>query len=478
MKKLLPILSFITPVKKILWIFFLPFTFINFVYSQDLLPKGAKLERIEYSVIGEVAIGYVYKNKFVENQKVTLLYLRRPSNSVTDTIISGTYFTKDGIAYIEGVYYDSESYNEVKKYIYKGLFQVSNTEKNEFTANPKKTYKYTSDGRVRKFNSKIERREITNFKQYESSRQGKEIKNTYMEKQTDGTYSLKIEYFNNKITTVESQTSKLKPNIEQSQPIEITFRNNDVLVGTVGAVEYSDYRVNGEYRFSTGETIIKNNFYVSTSESGNSFGQFNYLINDILNSIRDGKFSGEKTIFADGSVAESGWFKQYNLTSDDIWQIFHYCKTLTQIRDKAVQFIEEKQRKLQEKQIAKAREEQALQERKQNIIAEYGEHYGALISKGEIDVGMSQEMVNWVWSRDYFVVSKSARNGQSMEIWEFSKDKMQMAILNEGAKNKDSGGGEAALAAIFALGLAEQLGGMRPPQMLIFTNGKLTDIYR
>ena len=47
---------------------------------------------------------------------------------------------------------------------------------------------------------------------------------------------------------------------------------------------------------------------------------------------------------------------------------------------------------------------------------------------------------------------------------------MQLALLNEGT--------EAALAAIYLMGFAEQLGGMNVPQRLIFTNGKLTDIYR
>lgn len=91
---------------------------------------------------------------------------------------------------------------------------------------------------------------------------------------------------------------------------------------------------------------------------------------------------------------------------------------------------------------------------------------------------MSQLMVNEVWNKEFFVISKSVRSGESIEIWEFSKDKMQMAIINEGAKHKDSGGGEAALAAIFLMGLSEQLGGPKPPQMIVFTNNKLTDIYR
>ena len=87
-------------------------------------------------------------------------------------------------------------------------------------------------------------------------------------------------------------------------------------------------------------------------------------------------------------------------------------------------------------------------------------------------------MVNEIWCKDFFVISKSVRNGISMDIWEFSKDKMQLAIIKEGAKNKENGGGEAAMSMIFMMQFAEKLGGPTAPKTLIFSNNKLTDIYR
>jgi hypothetical protein len=154
---------------------------------------------------------------------------------------------------------------------------------------------------------------------------------------------------------------------------------------------------------------------------------------------------------------------------------------MTEKHNLAIQLYEEQQQKLQAEKIAKQKAEEkkkiAEQKKKQALIAKYGTHYGTLISEGELDVGMSQLMVNEVWNKEFFVISKSVRSGESIEIWEFSKDKMQMAIINEGAKHKDSGGGEAAIAAIFLMELSDALGGPSAPQMIIFTNNKF-DIYR
>jgi hypothetical protein len=50
---------------------------------------------------------------------------------------------------------------------------------------------------------------------------------------------------------------------------------------------------------------------------------------------------------------------------------------------------------------------------------------------------------------------------------------MEMAII------KSSGGAnQEALATLFLVGLSKQLGGPTIPQMIIFTNNKLTDVYR
>ena len=134
-----------------------------------------------------------------------------------------------------------------------------------------------------------------------------------------------------------------------------------------------------------------------------------------------------------------------------------------------------------EEKIARLQSEEkkrvADQKRKQEYISKYGEYYGTLVSQGELRAGMSTAMVNAVFPKDLFIISESTRNGQSVEIWQFSKDKMETAIMLEGAKNKEEGV-IGALATAFLIALSEQMGGPTIPRMLIFKNNKLTDIYR
>ena len=457
------------------------------------LPKKAKLQAIIYPKTGVIAVGYVEKKQFVENQKLTFLeksgrnvnlglyfiserdgvfYIqsrydkndKQPLSSL-DTIASGMYFTKDGNAYISGILHS----NLINKSVYGGVFQISNTKAgNNLTTNPNETfysllsYQYTNK-------LKISIADIYSYQGYYNSKNPVTLQKHAVD------YLLKIKFDDRILETFVSSDDVKKYGfltfddlIKSSQNVTLNYTNGNVFVGVVEK-KYDDDKYTpkqGEFRFKTGE-IYK----------GILGGRYLWYINGRIFVPDQGE-----TTFADGTTANGDWLKQYNFTDNEWQQIYGNSKSLTEIRDNAVRVNEEKQIKLREEKIAKAQAEQEKlleeQQRKQEYISKYGEHFGTLISQGALEVGMSQAMVGEVWNKDFFVVSKSVRNGKSFEIWEFSKDKMQIAIMNEGVKNKDNGGGEAALAAIFLMELSESLGGPTVPKMIIFTNNKLTDIYR
>jgi len=108
------------------------------------LPHNAKLKTIKFKEFNYAAKGYVTNENFVEGQVITFLRTEKKeiytpiigninSNTLSDTIISGTYFIKDGISYLEGkkeeikVYRDRNVNGTKKRIITKGLFKVTNS---------------------------------------------------------------------------------------------------------------------------------------------------------------------------------------------------------------------------------------------------------------------------------------------------------------------------------------------------------------
>lgn len=126
---------------------------------------------------------------------------------------------------------------------------------------------------------------------------------------------------------------------------------------------------------------------------------------------------------------------------------------------------EERQKKEQEEQEEQRRQQQRRkiaaqkERRRKNMVAKYGEHYGSLIAKGKIVLGMNKSMVADALNgkMEYFY-EKSVRivNGKRIEIWYRTSKYTSML------------GG-------FLGGFAE-LGMMSYPKVVRFTNGKVTAI--
>ena len=357
--------------KKVLLILIAIIGLLEPAFSQTPLPKGATLQTIEYGYQGKfVATGYVHKKQFVEQQQIT--FSKRFS---LDTIISGTYFTENGTAYIEGTRYSS---TDQTKSIYKGLFQVCNTSaEKELTTNPKEFREL-----------KIQDIDISYFHQsvYSDNFYKSCIKNVYIEKQTDGTYSLMItgwKTFESQFPEFpgkrlkEQEISNLEENIDSDQQIKLTYSDGDIFVGN---------KYGGEYIFASGERYIGK---FNGSELGGNVNGYSscYRLIEQLEKLS----SSNKTIFADGSETEGDWLKLYNFKSFEKEKI-RKCRTLTEARDMAVQIHLENQQKLQKEKQAKESAEQEKQELEQKLTAKYGAAMAKKVMMGTIEIGMSKEI--------------------------------------------------------------------------------------
>jgi hypothetical protein len=450
-------------------------------YSETTLPKKAKLKTVKYKSYDYAINGYIFEKQFVNGQELNFYNTNTKTDVIpiyiipvpvsktklTNPIISGTFFMKDGISFLESTIKQKHNWPSGEIYI-NGIFKLSNTfddkgltikpsEAKELSIKTEYIIKCSGFYDENKYPITLAKNSNNNDYDYKI-----EFDDRTLEASLTADYLKKI-FFptvdnlfrETKSSVIQYRVSlKFDDYIKNSKNVKLIYKNGDVFVGKVETYDKKYIANEGEYVFFNGETFI------------GKLDRYSII-------WTDGEWK-----FNDGSTENGDWLKKYNVTSDALSS----AKTMTEKHNLAIQLYEEQQQKLQAEKIAKQKAEEkkkiAEQKKKQALIAKYGTHYGTLISEGELDVGMSQLMVNEVWNKEFFVISKSVRSGESIEIWEFSKDKMQMAIINEGAKHKDSGGGEAAIAAIFLMELSDALGGPSAPQMIIFTNNKLTDIYR
>jgi hypothetical protein len=447
--------------------------------GQTPMPKKAKLMRIFYPKTKTVGVGYVYKKQFVENQEVTFLKSNYYSE---DTIVSGIYFTKNDTAYIKG-FVPLIDFNRDKS-IRGGIFQISNTnEGNTLTTNPKKafsrltSYRYTNALKIKDVD--------IDYYQGGFSSQNRGYPVTYpvtLQKPSDN-YVLRMELKDGILETdispdiVKKYGLEFKDLIKSSQNVKLTYKNGNVFVGAVDTYDFSPQK--GEYKFKTGETY--------TGTIGTTRTAFGDISDHLVYCDSRIRIPHEgKIVFIDGTVANGDWLKQYNFTADEWENIYDSSNSLTEIRDMAVNLQKKKVLKQQEEKIAKERAEQEKlrekQERKRSLMAKYGDYWGELISKSEYTPGMTQEMVGEIVDKNWFIVNKSVRNSQSIDIWKYSKERMELAMLADATKGKENISNEAlAGTALYISMLSSGISELLPfvvPKTLIFTNNKLTDIYK
>ena len=237
--------------------------------------------------------------------------------------------------------------------------------------------------------------------------------------------------------------------INNSKNVRLSYKNGDFFVGKVSKGLTPD---EGKYTFSNGEI-------------------FKGKCNGRPEIWQEGEW-----VFIDGSVESGSWLEKYNVSEKDISS----AKSLTEKHNLAIRIYEEKQPKLQKQQeeekIAKQQEEEktqiAKQERNNGLITKYGEKWANLILKGSFTIGMTKEMMQDIkvgdvlgvyndYSVEYaYEKSISTSSGKRVEIWELNREIARQwrntTILGINAYN------------------------LNAPKFptLVFTNGKLTDIYR
>lgn len=459
------------------------FTTIIIVSAQEQsevtpLPKNAKRKTIKYLNHQYAAIGYVLNGKFVEGQKITFFNTKSEASKIdlpyldmfpitntklSDTLINGKYFVKDGIPYIKG------TVNLVREGSFKkGLFKVTNNENNELLP---------ISNVISKLN--IELADIYYYKHIEEA---ENLETLILKKLSDDTFSINIQYIDFTLETIiplvifqkfaSNEVEYLKSEILKSKQVKLSYNNGDVFIGNVMYINdlppYSVYESGdyvpkkGEYRYAKGEVCS---------------GDFGF--SNIFNSIHLEKGT---TLFTDGSIEKDYWIGEYYLSLEEEKRIHRESNSLTEMLKMAKSIKGVKDKKKEESKIITNQEKKEnlikQQAHRKNLIAKYGEYYGDQISQRNLVIGMTKAMVNEVWKKEFFNISTSLRNDKIIEIWEFNKEKMQMEIINEGTKNKGKEGGDTALATLLMMNLYEQqFGEIAFPKMLILNNNKLTDIY-
>lgn len=451
------------------------------------LPPTAKFKTIKFNEFNYAVKGYVSNEIFVEGQEITFLGTEEKevfasavgnvnSNTLTDTIISGIYFIKDDISYLEGkkkeikIYGNYDVNGTKKRIVTVGLFKISNSVfKNAFEydqLNNKVTVKdersllsvspITEDKFWKEVSKNLNKLPITFLT---ATRLEIEIVDVYsyqgyletnrslipinVHKQGDN-YNLQINYEDRTLETFISYDILKKNNllnfnfdsfsylnniVKNSKNSKLTFKNGNIFTGEVYFNDDICIPDEGEFRFTNGDMV---------------FGRvrFDFENADLAGYYNLGLNKNSKTTFADGSVLYGDWAEKYKkMLPGDVWiEVLKNSKTLTEIRDKFESnekyqhSVAEQKRKQQDVKIAKEENQIAELEYKNALIKKYGTNWGNLIFQRVFTLGMTKEMVLEFTYGKAYKISEVKRDGKYIEIWEFDPQKLAQEIeKKEGA---------------------------------------------
>lgn len=446
--------------------------------------KEVILYKQESSSDNVIGIGYVYKKQFVERQPLVFLncpksyklkkkggkYMLRNSRkeylplSTLDTLACGIYFKKDGMACLDGKLFQNSS-------LYEGTFVwANNSENGKLLSTQKKasSFQYAFLGMT----------------SYLANLNGIEV---FFHKQNSETYSLKMWFPNGsdiysiegtfpKVTIDnEIYTKNIADILNRCYSKHIEFKNGDSFKGTSRATMQSSggckvVPLRGEYKYATGETFT------------GTYKKIDFD-NDIIIPTNG------KTTFSDGKKATGDWLKPYRQDfSRGEWQtIYKNSNGLTEIRDNAIALQQKKDEEKREKELAELREkmkekrkkeaekrkkeaeERKKEAKKRQLISKYGYRYGTLLAKGEIELGMTEAMVNEVYKKGWFDCNQSRYLWKRVDTWVFNKDKMLLTLAKEHGQD-----GVISMLFLETFGLTDLI----VPSALQFVDGELTDIIR
>lgn len=460
------------------------FTTIIIVRAQEqsqttLLPKNAKRKTIKYLNDQYAAIGYVLNEKFVEGQKITFFSTKSETSKIdlpyldmfpvkntklSDTLINGKYFIKNGIPYIEG------TVNLIREGSFKkGLFKVTNNENNELIP-------------ISNIASKLNI-ELVDIYYYKHIEGEENLGTLILRKLSDDAFSVNIKYIDFTLEAIipfilfqkfdSNEVEYLKSEILKSKQVKLLYNNGDVFIGNV--MHRNDLSAYSRSKYESGDYVPKSGEYQYKKGEVCS-GDFAF--SNIYNVIY---LDRGTTLFIDGSIEKDNWIDNFNLSVDEKERIHDESNSLTEMLKMAKSIKGAKDKKQKDSKIAtnQQKKENLLiqQARRKNLISKYGEYYGNQISQGHLVIGMTKAMVNEIWKKEYFNISSALRNNQIIEVWEFNKEKMYREMSKEDTKKRGKIDDNADFTLALVISLAEQSGEITFPKTLVLNNNKLTDIY-
>ena len=393
--------------------------------------QKVKKEVILYKKAHAVAVGYTCKGKFVNNSHITIYYLpysakyrkKERDNEVyfkgkygeetlssLNIIADGIYYKTNGRAYIKGEYHPTAFVT------YKGNFLVYNSlDDIDVVVSAKKAYF---------FKFKIINADYCHIKDdntwelfISKEKEQYSIKANFLEsdnlKALKGTVPLKAIDINN---LDYHKAFNLLSKIDYA---EMTFKNGDFYKGVLRIEAQGKIsenwritwsRLSGDYKYATGETF--KGLWHPISITGEN------------NNLRISIPTEGVMTFKDGQSVKGNWLAKFTFKGSEWKEIFDENKGPTDIRDKAIALkkkkdaeIREKRRReaeLRSKEQIRLRQEQA---RRRFLINKYGVSNGTLLAEGKIELGMTKEMVNEVWSQQIYDITKTVSYGKIAEVW-------------------------------------------------------------
>lgn len=461
-------------------------------YDSNTLNPKAKQQVITFKEADKIVVGYVYKKEFVSGQYIAIYNYHFDRNKDYDIYMgNGQLVVKQGkettsiTPFLSGIYYGNASIPYIKGELYddevtmKGCFSISNMSDNDepkLSPVTKGEWQHCGSSILGLVSRAMRHNGVRYFNISPAPDSGQiEISARNVPFDMDSkTPCFDIFAYGrgnnfrisaiptNSIENIDSITFTASgfPNMCQGVSASVVdilklsdeeptiyYHNGDTFTGSIRDMKPYE----GTYRYHTGEILDGHYHPVGVDV-------FRYSNVDC------------KVTFNDGTVAEDEWLKQYDKPLYDIttlkpnvrfededWKALDRCTTWTEMRDMAAERYQFRLQEIQQSEIA---EKQKKDEKRDRLIARYGQKCGSLLAQGKIAVGMTSDMVTEIYPKGLYQISQITSGGRSKEVWTFNRQ-----LVN----------GSALLGLTY--GLVDALG-YNAPKKMVFIRGKLMDIIR
>lgn len=294
----------------------------------------------------------------------------------------------------------------------------------------------------------------------------------------------------------------LRSFLENMSEIRWEYKNGNTFVGN--AIFTATPSDDGEGE-SIAETITTGKF---------TYPNGDYFVGDMSKEFTCGFPIAGTTYFKDGTKAEGNWLSEYRFTEDQ-WTKLSSFRYPSEARDQAIEFNNDQVYNKYMTAAAKAKQgkhyeeaksyylaakeikpdaekwdeiineldkEIRIEARRQRMIAKYGSTYGPKIAEGDVELGMTRDMVIDAFSTDdvllhaYRVSNSTDWSDNRIETWEYDYDMAKRYM------DKEMGDDAAAFNLLMGLGsalgynLRAEMSKIVKYKYLRFKNGKLIEL--